>query len=304
MVNAITGPRAKRSTQGGLLMVIGAVGALGAVGAVGIGCGGASGGTRSSLGGAAGASSGSGGQTGSGAGGAVTTGAGGAAATTALNCPGGVDPAAPLLTDFSSATWMNTQGKWATVAGDLTGSKYAAPSNAANPDGGSLSTMAGTVNITAANPSFELTGSINAGDYGFGLLSFDKCVNTTKYVGVQFTLGGTSAGCDILFELQTFDEQGVANKGGCDSTKTVDGAAVSCYKFPQIKVQVGAAPVQVLFTDLAGTGVPATADGMKAEIVGLQWQFQSGAPPDGGAQVGCSGIDLTIDDVRFIPAGN
>jgi hypothetical protein len=275
------------------LMVLSAWGlVVAATGAVG--CGGASGGTRG-----VGGSTGSGGAPGTGTGGMTVAGMGGSGVggmVVPLNCPGGVDPAAGLLTDFSPATWMNTQGRWSTVAGDLTGSKYAAPSGVPNPDGGAASTMSGTVTFMAANPSFELTGMIRAGDYGFGLLSFDKCVNTATYAGVRFTLGGTTGGCDLLLLLQTFDQQSVGNKGGCTT---------GCYHFPQTKIQVGSAPVTVLFTDLANTGMPAAAADMKTQIVGLQWQLQSPGPStDGGAQPACAGIDLTIDDVQFVTGAN
>ena len=258
-----------------------------------IGCGGSGGGTRG-----VGGSTGMGGMTTNGLGGTIgAAGAGVGGTTAALDCSsaGSVDPAAPLLVDFSSATWMNTQGKWSPVARDLTGSKYAAGSMLANPDGGSMtSRIAGTIDPTAANPNFELTGNVilAAGEYGFGLLSFDKCVNTTKYTGVQFTVGGTAGGCDFLFLLQTFDQQGVSNRGGCTT---------GCYHFPQLKVAVPAIPtvVSVHFADLAGTGMPATADAMKSQIVGLQWQFQPAAPVGDAGQIACDGIDVTIDDVGF-----
>lgn len=262
-----------------------------------MGCGGSGGGVR-----AVGGATGSGGITGgagtSGLGGNPgTAGAGVGGMTAALDCSsaGSVDPAAPLLVDFSSATWMNTQGKWTTVAHDLTGSKYSAGSMLANPDGGSMmSLITNAIDTTAANPNFELKGNVilAAGEYGFGLLSFDKCVNTTHYTGVQFTLGGTAGGCDFLFLLQTFDQQGVTNRGGCTT---------GCYHFPQVKIPVSATPtvVSVHFADLAGTGMPDTADGMKAQIVGLQWQFQPAAPVGDAGQIACDGIDVTIDDVSF-----
>jgi hypothetical protein len=263
-----------------------------------VGCGGASGGARGSLGGAAGAISSQGGSSGGGLGG-MTAGSTGGAGVVPLSCTPGVDPAVGLLTDFSSPSWVPNMGKWSTASGDLTGSKYSAASTVAQADGGAVSMVTNTIDTTAANPSFQLTGSITPGQYGFGLLSFDKCVNTTKYAGVQFTIGGTTGGCDLLLFVQTFEQQGVSNRGGC-----ADGS--SCYRFPSKKldpVTSSPAPMTVLFTDLTG-GAPVGADLIKAEIVGLQWQFQSPAPtdPDGGAQPACTGIDVTIDDVQFVAA--
>ena len=262
-----------------------------------IGCGGSGGGTRG-VGGAVGSGGTTGGGGSSGLGGNIgAAGAGVGGMTSALDCSsaGSVDPAAPLLVDFSSATWMNAQGKWSPVARDLTGSKYSAGSMLANPDGSSMmSVITNNIDTTAANPNFELKGNVilAAGEYGFGLLAFDKCVNTTKYTGVQFTLGGTAGGCDFLFLLQTFDQQGVTNRGGCTS---------GCYHFPQVKIPVPATPtvVSVHFADLVDTGTPATADAMKAQIVGLQWQFQPAAPVGDAGQIACDGIDVTIDDVGF-----
>ena len=61
---------------------------------------------------------------------------------------------------------------------------------------------------------------------------------------------------------------------------------------------VGAA-VTVHFADLANTGMPATAAGMAAEMVGFQWQFQS-VLGDGGTPAACNGIAMTIDNVSFV----
>jgi hypothetical protein len=155
--------------------------------------------------------------------------------------------------------------------------------------------MTNTV-TTDANPGFNLTGTVVAGDYAFGLLSFDRCVNTHTYTGITFTISGDAAGCDLYFLLQTFEQQGVSNKGGC-------ATGGSCYVFPRKKVAVTATatPTTVAFSELTD-GVPTSPDAMKAEIVGLQWQFQSPPPPDGGTQATCAGINVTLDDIGFSTA--
>ena len=261
------------------LVVLSVCGALAAATVV-VGCGGASGGMRgvggSGAGGSVGGLGGSGFDAGPGVGGMTTV--------IPLDCANGVDPAVPPLTDFSSTSWSNTLGKWNTPSRDLTGSKYSA--------GGPMSTMTNVITATD-NPSFNLTGMVAAGDYAFGLLSFDKCVNTHTYTGVQFTVGGDAAGCDLYFLLQTFEQQGVANKGGCP-------AGGSCYVFPRKKIPVPTTPTPtvVLFSELTD-GVPTDPNTMKGEIVGVQWQFQSAPPPDGGIQAACTGINVTIDDVGF-----
>jgi hypothetical protein len=40
---------------------------------------------------------------------------------------------------------------------------------------------------------------------------------------------------------------------------------------------------------------------MTAQLVGIQWQVNSGAPadPDGGMQAGCT-VELRIDDIKFV----
>ena len=149
--------------------------------------------------------------------------------------------------------------------------------------------MAAAVDTT--NQNLALSGSVAAGDYSGGGLSFDVCVNTSTYTGVTFTLGGSVAGCDLYFDVQTFEEKpaGPGQVGGC---------ATGCYVFPSTKLQSTTGAVTVHFTDLAG-GLPAPASIAK-EVVGLQWQFQSPAPVGDGGQLGCTGINLTITNVSFV----
>ena len=149
--------------------------------------------------------------------------------------------------------------------------------------------MSATVDTT--NQDLVLSGSVTAGDYAGGGMSFDVCVNTSTYTGVQFTLGGSVAGCDLYFDVQTFEEKpaGPGQVGGCTT---------GCYVFPSTKLQSTTGAVTVSFTSLAG-GLPAPA-AIANEIVGLQWQFQSPAPVGDGGQLGCTGINLTITNVSFV----
>jgi hypothetical protein len=136
-----------------------------------------------------------------------------------------------------------------------------------------------------------LSGSVLPGDYSGGGMSFDQCVNTSIYTGVQFTLGGTTAGCDLYLQIQTFEEQSTSNRGGCTT---------GCYSFPSSpKLTSTSGVVTVHFADLTG-GKPTTPAAITAEIVGLQWQFQSPAPIGDGGQPGCTGISLTITNVSFV----
>jgi hypothetical protein len=152
------------------------------------------------------------------------------------------------------------------------------------------STIASSVD--SANHTLVLSGSVVAGDYAGGGLSFDECVNASAYTGVQFTLGGTTGGCDLIFNVQTFDEKpaGVNQVGGCTS---------GCYVFPSVKLTSTSGPMPVNFADLKG-GQLIDATALQNEMVGLQWQFQSPSPVGDGGQPGCDGINLTITDVSFV----
>jgi len=262
------------------------------LGAFAAGCGGSSGGERPGSGGttaSGGTTVATGGTTGTPTTGGITatggaTSAGGSTATsTVLSCTPGVSPAAPLLTDFSAGAsgWHATVGKWG-ATGNLTGSIFSYGGGQAG------STMASSVDAT--NMDLVLSGNVLASDYSGGGISFDQCVNTSTYTGVQFTLGGTTAGCDLVFQVQTFDEQATANKGGCTS---------NCYAFPNVKLTGTTGAMTVHFADLTG-GQLTTQPAIRNEIVGLQWQFQSPAPLGDGGQLGCTGVALTITNVSFV----
>jgi hypothetical protein len=285
----------------------GSDGIAGISGAAGGGSGGGgmldAGGTGGATGGADGGG-GAGGAVDAGTGGAVDAGTGGSAdartdavadvRTDAVadantnRCVPGVSPAAGLLTDFSAATWNASLATWG-APGNLTGkiSTYGGGLAA----GGLTTSVSATVDTTAANPALAIRGNVVAGDFAGVVLAFDQCVNTTAYQAVSFTLAGTVAGCDLLFQLETYSQQMVAAGGTC---------VTNCYRFPNQRIQVGTAPIVVTFAALAGTGQPATTDGLRAEIIGLHLQFQSPAPAAGGPQPNCAGINLTLDNVQLV----
>jgi hypothetical protein len=193
-----------------------------------------------------------------------------------------------LITDFAMGTgWSNSSGKWMTPGGNLTGSKYGYGDN----NHPLTTTSSSTVTVT--NEALTVTGNVDVGSYGGFGMSFDQCVNTTMWNAVQFTLGGDAAGCSMLFQLKTFEQQGASNGGGC--------TAASCYGFPQVPVTIGTDPIVVTFASLENTGTPTMAVDFAKEIIGFQWQFQSpAADPDGGTQVGCTGINVTVDNVMWL----
>jgi hypothetical protein len=262
-----------------------------------LGCGGGSGSTRPGSGGTTGSAgtTGSGGATGSaGTTGSVagTTGTAGTSGTAALPCT--ANPTTALITNFGTAVGdggVTANGSWGT-SGQLTGSVFGYPGSKTNDAGVKSSVTAKVTPATGMN--LELSGTVVAADYAGGGMAFGTCVDSTNWTGIQFTLGGTSNGCSITFQLQTESQEPTSAKGTC--------TASSCYNFPQVPITIPATagtPTIVKFSDLAGTGMPSAAADFEKEMFGLQWQFTSAAPPDGGMQVGCS-PDMTITDVMWV----
>jgi hypothetical protein len=199
-----------------------------------------------------------------------------------LFCSPGVDPANALLTDFSPATYNTAKGKWG-VEGNLTGSTYN------RKDSGSTA-VTSKVEAEAFSLSGQVVPGANPESYAGGGLQFDSCVDTAIYTGVEFLLSGSAGGCDVYFQLATYDEQPTFVKGGC---------AGNCEDFPQEKVTPRTAPTTVFFAELANTGFPASAAAMAAQIMGLRWNLQLPAGPVDAGQSPCS-FNLTIDDVKFV----
>lgn len=260
-------------------------------------------GAGGTLGGAGGTGAG-GGVGGAGAGGSRDAGAGGAtdagmdrAVDAGTDRPGdahvnrcvpGVSPAVALLTDFSAATWNPALQSWG-APGNVTGTIHTYGGGLAA--GGLTTLVSATVDTTATNPALAIRGNVVSADYAGVVLVFDQCVDTAAYQAVRFTLRGTAAGCDLSFQLETYSEQTVAEGGNC---------VTNCLRFPSTMIQAAAVPVTVTFATLAGTGLPASAPGMSAEIIGLQLQLQSPPPAAGGVQPSCPGINLTLDDVQLV----
>jgi hypothetical protein len=260
-----------------------AVGCL-AFATLAINCGGSSGerpggsGGTTSTGGA-----GNGGTTGGG--GAIGTGGtttAGSTTTAGLNCASPVVPANVSnggVTDFTDYT---AQGKWGSSTG-LYGAVYAYP-------GTKGSTLKSAVEGTPKG--LHLTGSVMANDYSGGGLSFYVCATVASFTQVRFDIVGTSPGCDLELQIQTFDQRPTTQTpaGGCNSATT------SCYGFPVVKkVAVPSATSATITTPLASFSTWSATNA--AQVVGLQWQF-TGTLLDPDASVGCP-IDVTITNIKF-----
>ena len=250
-------------------------------GGVGGGGGGAAGGPGGGEGGQGGRAGGQGGRAGTGG----FAGSGGSA-----SCTPGVNPSSGLLTGFTSGTdWSSATGTWG-LASNLQGRIYAYAGASSGTWQAAVDTGAGVLDIGGTTSGGTVgPGTVTATDYAGGGLRFDRCVNTTSWTGVQFTLGGNVGSCELYFQIKTFAEQPVSSGGGCVG---------SCFDFPQIKVQVAAQPITVHFRDLVG-GKPDGGAAIAMQILGLEWQI-NGANAASGTSQTCTNVELTIDKVQLV----
>ena len=203
--------------------------------------------------------------------------------TLGLVCSPGVDPAAPLIANFSAAAFNGNRGRWG-GAENLTLFVY----DYHDPDSPS-----GTSSWSLDGEVFTFSGEVVPSpgpSYAGGGMHLDSCLNTTTYRGIQFTLTGTSGGCTVYFDLETYSQQAIHERGGCASY---------CYQFPRVLVTPRAAPITVLFSQLEGTGIPSSAAAMASEIMGMRWQLESAPGQTDAGQTDCT-FSLTVDDVRLV----
>jgi glucuronoarabinoxylan endo-1,4-beta-xylanase len=212
------------------------------------------------------------------------------AGTDAKTSTGGLDCSAAMVpnnggeggvTDFSdwqSGKWGDASGLWGYIY------PYQGPSG---------STM--TVGADASTKSMHVTGSVTAGDYGGAGLSFSVCVTVASFSQVQFTVSGSSPGCDMELQIKTFDEQPITQNpaGGC-----YQDASAGCYNFPAVRqVAIPSAEPTVVTTplDTFSNWSPENA----GQVIGMQWQW-TGTNVDPENTDGCP-IDVNITDIKFLP---
>jgi len=260
-------------------------------------CGGSEGprtGAAGTSGGVAG-TSGAAGATGT----AGVTGAGGrftCPSDSTLNCPSAITLTGGHVTNFSPEEWSPTDGKYCNASG-LRGSvfSYSGPTV----DGGNISSNSHGVDAAAGN--FRLTLMAGSAGYAGGGVSFDRCVTAAASTGIKYTVsmadGGDQMNCTFKLQLQTFEQRPTTQSppGACDST------AGSCYGFPASPSVTLTTTPQTITVPWANFTTGAThTNPFMGQIVGLQWQLESGAPlEDGGAQTACS-VEVRIDDIDFI----
>lgn len=211
------------------------------------------------------------------------------AGTDAKTSTGGLDCANAIVpnnlgnggvTDFSD--WKNP--KWGDT---LWGYMYSY-------QGSKGSTM--NAGVDAAAKSFNLTGSVMAGDYGGAGLSFGVCATVTSFSQIQFTLSGSSPGCDLELQIKTFDQQPVTQSpaGGC-----LQDASAGCYNFP-VKKRVAVPSPEAATVTASLSDFTNWSAANAGQVVGLQWQWTSNAELDPDAGKGCP-IDVKITDIKFAP---
>jgi hypothetical protein len=265
-----------------------------------INCGGTSGERPGGTGGTTSTGGTSGGGAGGGGAGGGAVGTGGSTnsvnSCTTLDCTQAIEPdnidvsgsaISGFVTDFSDYSTLS--GKFGGATKDnLLGSPYHYP--------GPNSTMSHKIEGTPVG--LHLTGSVAANDYGGGGISFCSCAKVPDFTQIQFTISGSSLGCDLELQIQTFDQRPTSQTppGGCDSSTT------SCYGFPVVKqvVDVSTAAITTPMTvtkALADFSNWSTANAN--QVVGLQWQF-TGTKIDPDAGAGCP-IDVTITNIKFLP---
>ena len=219
------------------------------------------------------------------------------AAAPALDCSNAYTLPDGHVTNFSTTEWNNVSGKFCNASG-LRGSIYSYSGSGTDADGGA-SAHTQSVDTTAGNFVLNLTAVPS--DYAGGGFAFEHCVNVSTFNAVRFTIAlasGDLTGCDLYVQLKTFEQQAITQSppGGCDESTT------SCYTFPQTTITVPlTATAQTVTIPFSALAPAAAGQPAPQQVVGLQWQIQSGAPvdPDGGAQLGCV-VELRVDDIEFV----
>jgi hypothetical protein len=293
--------------------VLGMAGLL-VAGALVTNCGGSQG-VRTGTAGNAG-TAGTTGAAGTGPGTAGTTGSGGSG-TGGSGTPYSCSPASALdctgaglitftattgdITNFSSQEWSNTAGKWCDATG-LRGSVFGYNMPTVDDAGVSIGGSAAGDN-TAHN--LKLTLGVAPGSYAGGGLSFDSCVAVpSTFTKLTFTAtieSGSLDGCVWQVSLQTQDQrptdQNSPPGGLCDKTLG------SCFNYPAVMnlpiPAPGTTPTPYTLALSSFTASVAPTKDPTQQIVGIQWQANSAAPPDGGSQIGCN-VVLGIDDIAFM----
>jgi hypothetical protein len=189
-----------------------------------------------------------------------------------------------VVTDFSANDWNSTTSKFCDAHG-LDGSTFLYA--------GTGSTSAVSVDTTAHN--LKINVMVTAAQYAGGGITFDSCVSAASFNAVQFTAAvtaGSLSGCTWQVQVQTQDQRlsTLTNPSG-------GTCASSCYQYPAYQIAAAPPATPMTFTQLfsafsnpTGSTIPT-----RTQIVGLQWQVNSGNSGSGTCTV-----ELRIDDIKFL----
>jgi hypothetical protein len=187
------------------------------------------------------------------------------------------------ITDFSPAQWNTTTSEWCDDSG-LRGHLLAFA--------GASSMAAASVDPTAQNLKLSLT--VGKTDYAGGAIVFDSCVNASAFTSVQFTASlasGSLDGCVWQVQLQTQDQRSTVETNPTGGTCTSN-----CDLYPVASNLAVPSATAGVYTEkfTAFTNQVASTIPLASQIVGVQWQVNSGNNGSGTCTV-----ELRIDDVTF-----
>jgi hypothetical protein len=187
------------------------------------------------------------------------------------------------VADFSPAVWNSTTSKWCDADG-LRGSVFSYA--------GTASTAAAVVDATAQNLKLNVT--VGATDYAGGGLTFDSCVNASGFTSVQFSAtitAGSLTGCVWQVQVQTQDQRASTATSPSGGT-----CASNCYRYPAVaNLAIPTATATTYTEAFTAFNNPASSTiSTRTQVVGLQWQVNSGA-----SGTGTCTVELRIDNIKF-----
>jgi hypothetical protein len=248
-------------------------GGAGTIGSAGAG----SGGTSSVAGTTGGGGSVSGGATGS-----AGAGGGGGTGVALPGCPNSVAPTIALIADFATTgPVMIDKG----VSGGVI-AESSSPTTVPSPP---LTVDSGAWHL--ANyfaPTGDSTQTATFGIYFSPPPS--ACVDAHTYAGISFKIGGTVAGCTLVYLLEdsahrkSDDMRGSCTAASCEPARKT------------LTLATTPAVVQIPWAEPTGAA-PSTAIDPR-RLTAISWQLAIPSKSDGGGSGVCM-ADITIDDVTF-----
>ena len=149
-----------------------------------------------------------------------------------------------------------------------------------------------SADVDAAGKFMRASGKVMPGDYGGVGISFLSCTTVKSFSKIQFTLSGSSPGCDMQLQIKTFDQTPVSGNpaGGCPED-------ASCYNYPT-KARAAVPLDEVQTVEIPFADFSRWDDQAAGQVIGLQWQWTTNSDVD--PTTGCP-IDVKISNIRFVP---